>query len=53
MAQAYALEPNGPAGRYHVQPGLRLEKLAEPQNPPYHRGRTSSERLGRMGHDIS
>ncbi len=52
MAQAYALEPGGPAGRYHVPAGSGTEKLADPQNPPYDKGRTFTERLGRMGREI-
>jgi hypothetical protein len=52
MAQAYALEPSGPAGRYHVPAGFGTQKLADPQNPPYDKGRTFTERLGRMGREI-
>ena len=52
MAQAYELEPVRPAGRYNVQLGFPIEKLADPQNPPYDRGRTFTERLGRMGREI-
>ena len=52
MAQAYALEPRGPAGRYNVLRGCHAEELADPQNPPYDKGGTLTERLGRMGREI-
>ena len=52
MPQAYGTEPGRPTGRYNVLPGLRMEELADPQNLPYHKGRTSTERFGRMGREI-
>ncbi len=52
MAQAYELEPGGPAGRYNVSAGSGTKKLADPQNPPYDKSRTLTERLGRMGREI-
>jgi hypothetical protein len=52
MAQAYALEPDDPAVRYSLSAGSGTEKLADPQNSPYDKGRTFTERLGRMGREI-
>ena len=53
MTQAYELEPVGSAGRYNLQQDRRVVSLADLQNPPYDKGRTSTERLGRMGREIS
>ena len=53
MTQAYELEPAGSAGRYSLQQDCLAVSLADPQNPPYDKGRTSTERLGRMGREIS
>jgi hypothetical protein len=52
MVQAYSLEPRSPAGRYNLQRCSGDENLADPQNPPYDKGGTFSERLGRMGREI-
>jgi hypothetical protein len=52
MPRPYMLEPGGPAERYTVRPNSLVGELADPPNLPYHRGRTHTERLGRMGREI-
>jgi hypothetical protein len=52
MTWPYMLEPVGPAKRYNVQSGSPTGELADPPNVPYHKGRTLTKRLGRMGREI-
>jgi hypothetical protein len=52
MAEPYMLEPVCPAERYNVHPDSPVGELADPPNLPYHRGRTFTERFGRMGREI-
>jgi hypothetical protein len=52
MTGPYPLEPVRRVGRYHVHPGSAVDQLADLPNLPYHRGKTFTERLGRMGREI-
>jgi hypothetical protein len=52
MAQPYMLEPGCVVERYNHRQDSLVGELADPLNLPYDKGRTTTERFGRMGREI-